>query len=91
MLPDAHNSPTGIFKHLIHPSVTLTIAGNFLPPEIGVGLWNAAVLAAAVPVTTIEKNADPLAAEDEVGANPQAGFGLYVDAVPKPKSVQRRA
>jgi hypothetical protein len=81
VLPDAYSRPAGLLKHQIYALVAFPVAGDFLPPEICVGLRYSTVLGASVPVAAVEKYTNPLPSKDQIGADAQARFRLCVDTI----------
>lgn len=67
MLPDADHPPIPFPEPRINHSVSLSVACDFLAPVVGVRVWNAPVLRAAVPETPVDENRTSLLKEHKVG------------------------
>jgi hypothetical protein len=82
VLPDAYNDPSRVPEHLVDLCIALPVPGDLLAPELVVCLRYAAVLAAPVPVASIEKNANSLPLKDDIRPNFQMGLRTCMNTIP---------
>jgi len=68
MLPDSQNHPTCLAEELVIVTVALAVASKLRQPVIAVHGRYTTVDRAGVPETTIDKDGDLRAPEDDVGA-----------------------
>jgi hypothetical protein len=66
--PNAENAPALTTQQPRDESVTGDIAGDFLPPILGVSAWHTTVPRAAMPEAAINKDSQSLQTENEVGS-----------------------
>ncbi len=89
VLPVPEHRPPGLLKAMACVHVTRYVTGGLQVPVVRVRRETArAVLRAAVPETTIEKDCDPLAREDNVCSTTKALHGSDVYPVSKASSVK---
>lgn len=67
MLPHADDPPAGRAQGRVYLAVTIFVSLNFLGPKLGVGLWLASMVGAAVPETAVHKQRDFAFSKYKVG------------------------
>lgn len=66
VLPYSNHLPTRFAEFSIHNLIPFHIAGDFLPPEQRIGVWDFGMKSATVPETAINENSQLLSFENDI-------------------------
>jgi hypothetical protein len=83
VFPEAQHCPPPRLQYCGRLRVTLPVAPNLRPPEIGVRGWHSEMLGASMPKAPVDEDRDPGSGEEQVGRATDTRLGTGVHAVPE--------